>query len=306
MQKIFELTSRPHASLFFQNHDRHDVRLGELASYRAEDYEGSDVVIVGCPASDGTTSAPDAIREHFYKLSNFGISGSIFDLGNIAANDRASANECLREVSGQVLRDGKRLITLGDGGIALPNGAAMSETFGRDRWLAINVDARLDILEKSEQTNETAFRDLLNADLLLPIYLYEIAFQSQLVSPIHYRHLVDLQAKLISLEMLRSREAADTELRETIRLEFINHSRTMNVFFCFDMQAVRASEAPGVTQPSPFGLRAGEFLRLVEFAAGLVNTKVITFAEVNTESDQNGQTAKLVAVAMHRICCAKL
>ena len=317
MQEIFEVTNRPSDALFFRNHDRQDVRLGELVSSEIDHYGNSDVVIVGCPDDGGivraggpalASSAPDAIREHFYRLSNFGIHRKIFDLGNIVTDGNLErTHERLRIVSDTVLRDGKRLIVLGGGGdIAYPNGVAMSEIFGRDRWLAINVDARLDIAEKSEITSETPFRKLLEADLILPSYLYEIAFQTQDVSPVHYRHLVEIGSKLISLEMLRSRNAADTELRETIRQEFIHHSRTMNVFFCFDLQAVRASEAPGVTRPSPFGLRAGEFLKLVEFAADLVNTKLIAFAEVNPGSDQNGQTAKLVAIAMHRICSAKL
>ncbi len=107
---------------------------------------------------------------------------------------------------------------------------------------------------------------------------------------------------MVSLEQLRSRETADLELRELIRQEFIQHSRSMSILFNFSMNAVRASDAPGVTSSSPFGLRAGEFLTLVQFAAKLVNTKIIQFTELDSNSDIENRTAKLVAIAMHRFC----
>ena len=107
---------------------------------------------------------------------------------------------------------------------------------------------------------------------------------------------------MVSLEQLRSRETADLELRELIRQEFINHSRSMSILFNFSMNAVRASDAPGVSASSPFGLRAGEFLTLVQFAAKLVNTKIIQFSEVIPKNDIANRTSKLVAIAMHRFC----
>lgn len=313
MSDIFEITSRPSESLFYRHGDRHDPRLGEIVSMNPTEFEEAAIVIIGCPQDEGvvraggtpgSSAAPDAIRQHFYKLTNFGIHKQIFDIGNvIAGSDLEATHERLERVVREVVALGKRAIVLGGGGdIAHPGGTAMAGVFGLDRWIAINVDARLDIAEREVIDSESAFRKLLESGSLLPQYLYEIAFQPQYLSNSHYRLLTEKEARMISLQMMRSRDAADTELRETIRQEFIHHSRTMNVFFCFDMQAVRASEAPGVTHPNPFGLRAGEFLTLVDFAANLVNTKLFEFCEVNPTLDQNGQTARLVAVAMHRIC----
>lgn len=317
MSDIFGLTARPLAGFFRAAGDRCDIRLGEIVSAAPDDYEAADIVIVGCPSDIGSVragipagaaKAPDEIRKHFYGFSNFGIHRRIFDLGNIVTDgELEDINDRLRAVAEQVVGDGKRLIVLGGSGdAALPNGQAMANVFGEDRWLGLNVDARLDIAERAAADCESSFRRLLDGGYLAPKRLYEIAFQPHYVSPSHHRHLVDRGARLIGLQLLRSRDAADTELRETIRQEFIHHSRTMNVFFCFDMQALRASEAPGVTRASPFGLRAGEFLTLVRFAAELVNTKLIEFGEVNPLFDQNAQTSKLVAVAMHIVCSVKL
>ncbi len=101
---------------------------------------------------------------------------------------------------------------------------------------------------------------------------------------------------------MRSQESVDVRLRDLIREQFIHHTTTLNTMFSFDLQAVRTSDAPGTTFPSPIGFRGGEFLQLVEFARNLVNTKIIEFTEVNPNFDIDNNTARLVAIAIHRIC----
>ena len=248
--------------------------------------------------------APNAIREQFYRLTNFGISRKIFDLGNVKLqNGLEKTHEFQTKIVEQILNDGKRIIILGGGGgISYPDGLAMANAFGQDRWLAINVDARLDVRTGGGRNGETAYRRLLDERLLVPKYFNEIAFQPYFVSPVHHAFLQKLGVNMVNLEQLRSRETADLELRELIRQEFINHSRSLSILFGFDMQAIRASDAPGVTEPSPFGLRAGEFLTLVQFAAKLVNTRIVEFTEFNPNLDPDNRTAKLVAIAMHKFC----
>jgi formiminoglutamase len=106
----------------------------------------------------------------------------------------------------------------------------------------------------------------------------------------------------ISLELLRSRAEADLELKESIKQKFVHHSSSLNTFFGFDLDAVRSADAPGTSAPSPLGLRNGEFIQLVKYAASLANTKIIEFSEVNPKFDADKRTAKLVAIGMHRFC----
>jgi len=68
------------------------------------------------------------------------------------------------------------------------------------------------------------------------------------------------------------------------------------------MDAVRSADAPGTSAASPLGLRAGEFITLVKYAASLANTKIIEFTEVNPKFDIDNRTTKLVAIGMHRFC----
>jgi formiminoglutamase len=138
--------------------------------------------------------------------------------------------------------------------------------------------------------------------LIRPDYFYEVAYQSHFCSPVYYNYLREKGVHRISLEMLRSRDEADLEIKEQVRLKFINHSASMNTFFGFDLDAVRSADAPGTSAPSPLGLRAGEFIVLVKYAASLSNTKLIEFSEVNPEFDIDNRTTKLVAIGMHRFC----
>ena len=308
---IFELSTRPNPELFFKRNDHNDIRLGEIVPNNK--YEDADIVILGCPQDEGVKRnkgrqgaalAPDAIRREFYKFTPFGIKVKLFDIGN--TNIQATleeTHEVHKSIVKQILQDGKKIISLGGGNdISYPDGAAMSEVFGAANWIATNIDAHFDVRADKPCNSGTPYRQLLEEKLLRPDYFYEIAYQTQLASPVYYRYLQQLGVSMVSLEQLRSREEADLELKELIKQNFIKHSYSLSTFFGFDMDAVRMTDAPGVSSPSPVGLRAGEFITLVKFAAGLVNTKLIEFTEVNPNFDIDNRTVRLVAVAMHRFC----
>lgn len=313
MNELFQTAERPAENLFYRRNDRNDVRLGEIVSAKEEDYATADIVIIGFPQDEGVARnggregarlAPDAVRREFYKLTPFGIKKRVFDFGNtIIEGSLENSHEAHCRIVTQMLRDGKRIISLGGGNdLSYPDGCAMSEVFGKANWLAINVDAHFDVRVAEQRNSGTPYRQLLEEELLRPEYFYEIGFQPQLASPVYYRYLQNLGVNLISLDQLRSRNTADLEIREAIREKFIKHSSSLSIFFGFDIDAVRASEAPGASSPNPFGLRAGEFLTLVEYASKLINTKIIEFSEVNPQYDVDDRTAKLVAVAMHKFC----
>ena len=311
MSNIFELTSRPPADVFFSRDDPNDVRLGELVSTDENDYPSADIVILGCPQDEGVrrnngragaAEAPAAIRRQFYKLTPFNIKKRIFDIGDVVLGPTLEeTHETQCAVVKQILLDGKRVIVLGGGNdVSYPDGRAMAEVFGAEKWIAINVDSHLDVRLAEQRNNGTPYRQLLEEGFLLPGYFYEVAYQTHFVSPVYYKYVRDLGVHRISLELLRSREQPDIELKENIRQSFIGQSASLNTFFGFDIDAVRASDAPGASAPSPLGLRAGEFITLVKYAASLANTKMIEFSEVNPNFDIDDRTTRLVAIGMHR------
>ncbi|MBP6003159.1 MAG: formimidoylglutamase [Pyrinomonadaceae bacterium] len=313
MSNIFDLTARPDAALFFSANDKNDPRLGEFVHSDERHYAAADLVILGFPQDEGVrrrdgrvgaAEAPDKIREQFYRLTTFNIRKKIFDLGNTKTDgslEDAHANHTA--VVAQLLRDGKRVIVLGGGGdVSYPDGVAMAEVFGPEWWIGINIDSHLDVRLAPERNSGTAFRQLIEEKHLLPTYFYEAGYQSHLTSPTYYDYIRTLGIHRISLELLRSRSEADLELKDQIRQKFIGHSSSLNTFFGFDLSVVRTADAPGTSSPSPLGLRAGELIQLVKYAASLANTKIIEFTEVNPRFDVDDRTTKLVAIAMHRFC----
>ncbi len=311
MPDLFELTSRPNPDVFFNRGDANDPRLGEIVSRDTSDYAAADIVILGCPQDEGVrrnngrvgaADAPNAIREQFYRLTPFNIKKKLFDIGDVRIGaSLEETHDTHLKVASQILRDGKRLIVLGGGNdISYPDGCAMAEVFGPEKWIGISVDSHLDVRIAEERNSGTPYRQLLDEGHLLPNYFYEVAYQTHFASPIYYKYLRDLGVHRISLEILRSREQADMELKENIRQRFIGQSSSLNTFFSFDIDAVRSSDAPGSSAPSPLGLRAGELITLVKYAASLANTKLIEFSEVNPKYDVDNTTTRLVAIAMHR------
>lgn len=311
MSDIFSLTSRPDRDLFFTRNDPNDQRLGELVQTDEKEYTAADIVILGCPQDEGVrrnngrigvAEAPAAIRAEFYKLTPFNIKHKVFDLGDVViGNSLEETHDTHTTVVKQVLLDGKRLIVLGGGNdVSYPDGVAMAEVFGPDKWLGISVDSHLDVRIAEQRNSGTPYRQLLEGGHLLPKYFYEVGYQTHLASPVYYKYLRDLGVNRISLEVLRSREQPDMELKEHIRQRFIGQSASLNTFFGFDIDAVRSADAPGSSAPSPLGLRAGEFITLVKYAASLANTRLVEFSEVNPRFDIDNTTAKLVAIAMHR------
>ncbi len=313
MSAIFELTTRPARELFFTHGDKNDPRLGEIVGSDPENYEPADIVILGCPQDEGVhrnhgragaAEAPDAIRDQFYRLTPFNIKKRIFDLGDvIVGGTLEDTHDTHFQVVSQLLRDGKRVIVLGGGNdISYPDGLAMAEAFGAEQWIGINIDSHLDVRIAEQRNSGTQYRQLLEEKHLLPTYFYEVGYQTHFCSPVYYEYIRSLGVHRISLEMLRSRAEADLEIKEQIRQKFINHSSSLNTFFGFDLDAVRSADAPGTSNPSPLGLRAGEFITLVKYAASLANTKIIEFTEVNPTFDVDNRTTKLVAIGMHRFC----
>lgn len=311
MSEQFQNVTPPDEKLFFRETDVNDVRLGEIV--QKTKYEEANIVILGypqdegvrrCGGREGAALAPDAIREQFYQLTPFGIHAKTCDLGDVnIAGSLDEIHNAHTEIVSKILKDGKKIIVLGGGSdISYADGRGVAEVFGAENWIAINIDSHFHVRADKEHSCETSYRQLLEEKLLRPDYFYEAAFQPHLASPVYYRYLQNLGVNLISLDQLRSRETSDAELREQIRLKFINHSASLSTFFSFDLNVVHASDAPGVCSPSPIGLRAGEFLNLVTFAAKLVNTRIIEFTEVNPNFDIDNRTTKLVAIAMHRFC----
>lgn len=309
MTNIFELTTRPKPELFFRKNDANDVRLGEIVSTKRKDYARSEIVILGCPQDEGVrrnggrtgaAEAPDAIRRQFYKLTNFGIGAKIFDSGDtIIEKTLEETHEIHTRIVERILLDGKKIVVLGGGNdVSYADGRAMSKAFGAENWLGFNIDAHFDVRADSPPNSGTPYRQLLEENLIKPQNFYEIAWQRQANSPVYFDYLKDKGVNLFGLEAIGN---SKFNLQDLLAK---NGDDERPLFFGFDVDAVRASDAPGVSAVSPVGLTAEEFLETVKSAGENARTRIVEFTEMNPAFDIDNRTAKLVAVAMHRFCAA--
>ncbi len=313
MTDIFKLTTRPKEELFFRKNDKNDPRLGEIVSTKPEDYAASDVVILACPQDEGVrrnggrhgaSLAPEAIRAQFYKFTNFEIDAKIFDIGDtIIQETLEQTHEIHTQIVERILKDNKTIIVLGGGNdVSYADGRAMAQFCDAENWLAFNIDAHFDARPDSPRNSGTPYRQLLEEDLLKPQNFFEIAWQPQANSAVYFNYLKNKKVNLFSLEEIQNSKLKIKNLLDKIGSQFM---ASRSLFFGFDVDAVRASDAPGASAPSPIGLTAEEFIELAKTAGKNRQTRIIEFTEMNPLFDIDNRTAKLVALALHRFCAAR-
>ena len=303
MFDIFQNTTRPKDDLFFRKNDANDVRLGEIVSQTT--YDEAEVVILGCPQDEGVARnggrigaklAPEAIRRQFYKLTPFGITSKVFDAGDtIIQKSLEETHDLHTKIVEQILRDNKKLIILGGGNdISYADGCAMANVFGFDNWLGFNIDAHFDVRADFPRNSGTPYRQLLDEERVAPENFYEMCWQEHSVSPNHLEYLRNKGVTALSYFELGYIGQLATFQR------ILTGSKNLPVFWGFDVDAVNAADAPGVSAPSPIGLSGFDFCESAKLAGTCRNTKIIEFTEVNPNFDVDNRTSKLVAVAMHK------
>jgi formiminoglutamase len=200
----------------------------------------------------------------------------------------------------QLVRDDKKIISLGGGNdISYPDCRALSEITGAENVLAFNIDAHFDVRIAEIRNSGTPYRQLLDEKWILPQNFYEIGWQQQANSLIYFDYLREMKVNLINLDEFHAANC-HVEIERILQSNFETDKR--RIFFGFDVDSVRAADAPGVSAPSPIGLTAEEFVNLAAFAGSQPNAQIVEFTEVNPEFDIDDRTARLVAIAMHRFC----
>jgi arginase family enzyme len=74
------------------------------------------------------------------------------------------------------------------------------------------------------------------------------------------------------------------------------HHAERAVFWGFDMDAVRSSDAPGVSAGYPVGFTGGEICEIARLAASEPRTRLLEISECNPRHDIDGRTSRLAAM----------
>ncbi|GAB5492657.1 MAG: formimidoylglutamase [Phototrophicaceae bacterium] len=300
---LWERVTAPDTSLFFKKNDPNDVKLGETVLYQQDDYEMSDVVLIGLPQDEGVRrnggrvgakDAPDAIRQALYKLVNI-PSLKFFDMGNSKIFPTLEETHAKHQaIIEHLLDDGKVIIVLGGGNdTSYPDCAALSTHINKN-VLAFNIDAHFDIRADSPRNSGTPYRQLLDEGLIHPQNFYEIAYQPFANSPTYIDYL---RSKGVVHHALK--DVHDIGLEKLLN-DILAHHKDESVFWGLDMDVVRAADAPAVSAVNPTGLTGEEFASIGRIAGQHPNTSIFEITEVNPTYDIDGRTCRLAATTIHQ------
>ena len=291
--------------LFFSRGDANDPRMGDLALRSPECYAEAQVVLLGCPQDEGVqrnrgrvgaAQAPAGIRRAFYRypVSEAHEGLRLLDLGDIVpAATLEETHARLHAVVRQCLRDGKKVLSLGGGNdISYPDCSALAAEV--PSVLALNIDRHLDVRADQPRNSGTPYRQLLEEGWIKPACFHEVGINSFANSLPYRRYVEGLGVGVHYLDELRAQGVGATVAG------IVAGSEAQALFFGFDLDVVRAADAPGVSDPSPMGLTAKEVCEIADVAARDPRTRLVELTEVNPAYDRDGITCKLAANILMR------
>lgn len=263
---------------------------GNITSQTSDNFDIAkmDMAIVGITENRGTSAegvnmAANKVREKLYELKRGSAGYRITDLGNLNNGPELEETQArLREVCEFLMAYNViPLIIGGSQEMALGQYQAYES---HDLLVSVmNVDPKLDMEEEGE-TSKTFLTSLLTHQ---PNYLFSynhLAYQS---------YLVDAQA-LAAIDKLYFESKRLGVLRDDIQ-EAEPLIRLADML-SFDISAIRSADAPGATDPQPFGLTAEEACQITWYAGMNDKLSSISISEFSgTKDDAHGKTASVVA-----------
>ena len=295
----------PDAELFYSRGDANDPRLGDRVGRGPAAYPGAQVALIGCPQDEGVRRnrgrvgaalAPAGIRRAFYRYpvsaAHQGL--QLVDLGDIPLLESLEAtHDALHALVHRCLLDGLKVVILGGGNdISYPDCSALARAC--PELLAFNIDRHLDVRADAPRNSGTPYRMLLEEGFIKPESFHEVGINSFANSLPYLRYVQELGVGVHQLAELRAAGVGATVQA------LVSASPAKGLFFGFDMDVVRAAEAPGVSDPSPMGLTAKEICEIADVAARDSRTRILEITEVNPTYDRDGITCKLAANILMR------
>jgi len=179
-------------STIAQNETYKDGQLGKtIALYENEfpDLDDVQIVLLGCGEQRGSgmigpeSTAPDAIRRHFYQLFYWHTDIKIADIGNIRAGASfTDSYAALKTVVKELIADGKTVVILGGShDLTLPQYQAYTDN--RKAIEVSCVDALIDLNLDSPFRHENFLMEMLTSEPNYVRHYNHIAFQSYYVHP---------------------------------------------------------------------------------------------------------------------------
>jgi len=256
-----------------------------------KDLDNFHVAVFGVPEDrngfiKGSTNAPDAVRDKLYQLARINRGLMVYDLGNIKTG--GSVNDTYYAIRDVFLELKERRITAlifgGSQDLSMGVFLALEKREGLNQVLTI--DSMLDFSDSSETLHSRNYLNYLLLKESRDLFSFtNLGHQSCFTTNAQLDQLEKSYLESIRLGAARS----DIKLAEPVIRD--------SVFISVDLGAVRHSDAPGSSIPSPNGFSGDELCQITRYAGLSEQVDVIGLFECNPPSDVNGQTAHLTAQA---------
>lgn len=266
---------------------------GSITSQTSEDFDIAkmDIAIVGITENRGTTAegvnmAANKVREKLYALKRGSASYRITDLGNLNNGPELEESQArLREVCEFLMTYNVIPLIVGGSQEMVLGQYRAYET--QERLISVmNVDAKLD-MEDEDEASKSFLTSLLTHQ---PNYLFSYNHLA------HQSYLVDAQA-LTAIDKLYFESKRLGELRDDIQ-EAEPLIRLADML-SFDVSAIRSADAPGASDPQPFGLTGEEACQIAWYAGMNDKLTSLSISEFSgTQDDAHGKTASVIATMM--------
>jgi arginase family enzyme len=230
--------------------------------------------------NEGSSAAPDRIRQKLYELYRINEKVRIIDLGNLRHSDSpADTYFGLRDVMTDLLNNQVTAIVLG-GTQDITHGMYMAFAQQKDAVNMVTVDARINLDERmtgATQQNMAA----LKSDKLFSYC--NLGHQQYLTDSRHLDYFEEHLYDAVRLgELHQDISRAEPYLRDAHLVSF-------------NIAAVRQSDAPATLRPTPNGFSAEEACQLSRYAGLSDRVSCFSLVEVNPKFDAHSQTAHLAA-----------
>jgi formiminoglutamase len=257
------------------------TNLKDIGKYR--------IAILGVPEGRnsngaGTAKGPDSIRTELYRLARIPGKSRIIDLGNmkqgVSFNDTiAGLADILVSLAGENIFP---VIIGGSSALAIAIDRALSEL--KIRYTLAAVDPRINYLnEKRDYGSSNYLNYIFQNHKSTFLHYINIGYQTYLNDQQVVNRFLKRKSELVRIG----------DVRKAIYLtEPLLRDADAAIF---DISAVRQSDAPGATNPSPNGFYGEEICLLSRYAGISDNLKVFGLFDVNPDFDIRNQTSGLAA-----------
>lgn len=299
MDVLFYLTPYSHSVTALPE----DPRLGQLIA-GTDALADADVVIFGVPTDEGirrnggrigASLAPDKIRSYLAKLTPFASPQhkkqleniSIVDLGNVAGKTLEEMHDVAMGLTELLIEEKKFVIALG-GGHDITYPLVKGYATARPSPALINIDAHLDVrpLKDGHHHSGSSFRLLIEESHIDGLDFTEFGIQPNVIAREHYEWLMSKRSMVRFFD----------ELSDPIQdfNQWLN-TQAENCYVTFDVDAIKSSDAPGVSAPAAIGFSSEQAMAMCFAAGNSSKVGMMDFVEVSPPHDPDDRTSRLVA-----------